>query len=875
MSGNGRVLVTGGTGTLGVATTRWLTRAGHDVVVFSRHEPHSLPGRAQFMKGDISDFESVTKAMADCDTVVHLAWMLSGSVTHEEAEPINLGGTCNVLAAMSETGCSRLVFASSVTAYGAHPDHPNPWKEHEKLDPAYGLVYEWHKVRAEELIEKSGVESVRVRPTVVVGRDAHNAPANVYRQLVIPDLGGAARIQTVHQDDVGRFFAQACDSDALGAVNLAAPEQLTWSEIAKLAGRLPVHTPARSLMFAVRGAARLVPAAHSAPDLFDIWMNWPIADTTRLTEDFGFRLAYSSADAIADQGRNSASHIVLGMREFRKPTRLDRATLYRPAQGDNAGRSVAVLDAAQAGEFDTVEADPHYPEWTCANLAEAFPGPMTPLSLHLCRDALFLSADLVARLLPLNERIRENIRRRQLGIFGHRFYQNVSVLHEMAGSVPGMTPEDYDHQINGHPYPDGFQRPRLRPADLVAYAKFAVSAGPRLAGLDRAVYERESRAADLARGGDPLPTLSDEALGARIEILWDETLKAWQVGNLCTFLVSAPAALLERRYGSSAVATAHRDSESLSSSRLLTGVKDLAGLAAEHPAALRILEKGVAPGSWPEMQDADPDYAARVSVLINACGHRGPGETELANRVYADSPELLLAAIAGAVHAPPLPKKQHVPTDRVGGLLARVAWSAIARRERSRDATTKITHQLRLALREWGRRLTATGRLAEVDDVFYLTPEELFAAGGDNKPTIARRRAERDRLRAAVYPLRFTQPLAGTDEPSEESQGTAVSGIAAGPGVVKGRVRILRMPGDDLDAGEVLVASATDTGWTPFFGMAVAVVTDIGGMMSHAAIVAREFGIPAVVGTVNATSALRNGQLVQVDGTSGIVTVLE
>jgi phosphoenolpyruvate synthase/pyruvate phosphate dikinase len=76
-------------------------------------------------------------------------------------------------------------------------------------------------------------------------------------------------------------------------------------------------------------------------------------------------------------------------------------------------------------------------------------------------------------------------------------------------------------------------------------------------------------------------------------------------------------------------------------------------------------------------------------------------------------------------------------------------------------------------------------------------------------------------------------------------------------GIVRGRVRIMVDAGDDLEPGEVLVANATDTGWTPFFGCAAAVVTNVGGVMSHAAIVAREFGIPAVVNTVDATRRLK------------------
>ena len=226
---------------------------------------------------------------------------------------------------MAESGCQRLVFASSVTAYGAHANHPQPWLEDEKLSPAYGLVYEWQKAQAEALIVDSGVEAVRVRPTVVVGRDAHNAPANVYRQLAVPSLGGAAKIQMIHQDDVGRFFAQACESTAVGAVNLAADDVLPWAEVARLARRPAAPTPPRLVVPAVRAISRIARVARSAPELIDLFLHWPIADTTRLKEDFGYRLGYTSAEAIADQGRHSTNHIVLGMKEIRRPTKLDNS----------------------------------------------------------------------------------------------------------------------------------------------------------------------------------------------------------------------------------------------------------------------------------------------------------------------------------------------------------------------------------------------------------------------------------------------------------------------------------------------------------------------------------------------------------------------
>jgi rifampicin phosphotransferase len=103
-----------------------------------------------------------------------------------------------------------------------------------------------------------------------------------------------------------------------------------------------------------------------------------------------------------------------------------------------------------------------------------------------------------------------------------------------------------------------------------------------------------------------------------------------------------------------------------------------------------------------------------------------------------------------------------------------------------------------------------------------------------------------------------------------------VAGFPGAPGVVEGIARVIRSPeqGDRLQPGDVLVTTVTNVGWTPLFPRAAAVVTDLGAPLSHASIVARELGIPAVVGTGNATMRLRVGVRVRVDGERGTVEVL-
>jgi rifampicin phosphotransferase len=176
-----------------------------------------------------------------------------------------------------------------------------------------------------------------------------------------------------------------------------------------------------------------------------------------------------------------------------------------------------------------------------------------------------------------------------------------------------------------------------------------------------------------------------------------------------------------------------------------------------------------------------------------------------------------------------------------------------------------------------------------------LTIEEIVSLlGGERGPLayLPKRREIDDRYRAypphpAVIAGRF-EPAAWAADPRRRSaafDGQAeiamplapgsgvITGFAGAAGIVEGVVRVLASPegGDQLQAGEVLVTTTTNVGWTPLFPRAAAIVTDVGAPLSHAAIVARELGIPAVVGTGDATMRLKTGDWVRVDGGRGIV----
>jgi phosphohistidine swiveling domain-containing protein len=192
---------------------------------------------------------------------------------------------------------------------------------------------------------------------------------------------------------------------------------------------------------------------------------------------------------------------------------------------------------------------------------------------------------------------------------------------------------------------------------------------------------------------------------------------------------------------------------------------------------------------------------------------------------------------------------------------------------------------MRRAVVRIGKELASQGRLANIDDVFFLTRAEVLTALTTTQPKlvdVGQRRATREAQARLVPPLivgRFGPILRRVWETfpklvgAVRSERAIVTGSPASAGRATGVARVIRGPDefDTLLPGEVLVAPLTAPAWTPLFTLAAAVVTDVGGAAAHASIIAREFGIPAVVGCGDATTRLRTGMRVTVDGSTGNV----
>ena len=293
------------------------------------------------------------------------------------------------------------------------------------------------------------------------------------------------------------------------------------------------------------------------------------------------------------------------------------------------------------------------------------------------------------------------------------------------------------------------------------------------------------------------------------------------------------------------------------------------------------------------------------SDFMTRHGHHCRAEIELHNPRWSESSDYVLRLLRGYIScidkADPLENREEVVRQRrsleqrcrrqlrnpikrklFNHLLVRSRNAAVFR-ENIKSEIIKLLTTMRKLLVELGTRLCANKVLADPDDIFFLKMEEIGpVAGGraefDVKNVIAERRAEYDKWNSITPP----DVIVGRFDPDDyvpeqvETDVDVLKGLAVSPGVATGKARVILRTDSDtqLEAGEVLVAPFTDPGWTPYFLPAVGIVMNQGSLLSHGAIVAREYGIPAVVNVGSATQIIKTGQTIEVDGNQGTIKIL-
>lgn len=572
-------------------------------------------------------------------------------------------------------------------------------------------------------------------------------------------------------------------------------------------------------------------------------------------------------------------------------------------------RAVTSDAVVAGGDADTV--------WSSANVGEALPGVATPLTWSVA--GAYSEAGFRRAFATLGCRVSRNAR--LVGNVAGRFYLNLSQFMRIAAQVPWLDPRTLVELGGGY----GGDELAEQVSDVSRrsfYLRLPLTAA-RLAEeqlrIDDVVmrFEREAERFARAHASLDLEILPDAALAKRLVAVQKLLAETGDVMLTCASSSLGTHLVLERILGRVApigggrlAQTLVRGIRDLESARPGIAIMQVARLVAEDPA----LRGAIEAGTITTLDEVSEGPAKRaLERFLDLYGDRAVREVELSTPRWREDLDTVFGLLRVALRsgskdveaqiararesavaemARLRPRLGLVEQSLVRHLVAR-AQKAARLRERMRAWVTRVLGMLR------GVALAANARLCRlcpelvlldgtpvsaaapaIESVFFLTLEEILdtlsQTRSDFVPLVRARRAEYARDLARPDPpatfTGFPPPLV-----LPPAAGPSIEGTAASPGVVEGPARVLRSIDamDELEPGEILVVHSTDVGWTPLFLVAAGVVTELGGPLSHAAIVAREFGVPSVVNAAGATVILRTGDRVRVDGDRGRVEKLE
>ena len=490
--------------------------------------------------------------------------------------------------------------------------------------------------------------------------------------------------------------------------------------------------------------------------------------------------------------------------------------------------------------------------------------------------------------------------------FAGYLYGNVSLVRSVVARTPGLTVSDVDRQLFGLSDAPPHRRGSGDRSVRAALRALSALGGGILRPNDRRLIDSRALADEFV-GAAPDPATASTAALLELVRSADAQLERF-MHDLLTVgsLAGMSRSMLER------LVAGLGDDDLVN--RLTSGLGTIE--SAEPPADLWRLGRLVAasPEVGAEFDAGTDGLLERLAIVPDASefldrfaefrrrhGARGPDEWELRSSTWGTDPKIALNTIDRLRSAPddrdPVTVGGALSIDRDARAVATraalprrkrrsfdMAMRGVATYEAQREgikaAFVRLLFPVRLALAELARRSVFSH-----DDAFLLTVDELADALVDPEPfreVVAERRIRHDYLQARVPPFWFegeipdpsTWPLrSNLRRPDPTAR--ELTGIGVCSGTATGTARVVTDPADpgDLQPGDILVAPITDPAWTPLFLAVAGVVVDVGAHLSHAAIVSRELGIPAVVSATGASSTIPDGARITVDGSQGVVTV--
>ncbi len=576
--------------------------------------------------------------------------------------------------------------------------------------------------------------------------------------------------------------------------------------------------------------------------------------------------------------------------------------------------------------------------WDNSNIAESYGGMTTPLTFTFAQHAYDSAYRQFFRLLAIPDRVaaaHDETFRNMLGLIRGRIYYNLLNWYRLLALLPGFRinrrfmeqmmgvkealPESVLADVRG-------AQTGSRLADALAVARTSAALAWHHLTL-RARMRRFYHVLDDALASDPqrLAGLGPDEIVREYRRLEQRLVNDWDAPLINDFFAMIFYGLLRRACNTwcgDSAGTLQNDllcgQGGMISTRPAAAIRALAVAAAAEPALVEALANAPTSDALAALR-RDSRVNELLENYMREFGDRCDGELKLESPTLRDDPSMLLRAV-GRLAAQALPASadatglhpslRAAAEQRVATALARAplrramfAWivknarGRIVDRENLRFGRTRLFGRIRAIFIALGRCFAERGLLDEPRDIFYLELDEALGeverpdAAVDLKARVAARKAEFERYRQMPPPPdRFVThgPVDGADvsidveDPpipngaAPRATGETRTGTGCCPGVVRGTVRVVRDPhAATLHKGDVLVAERTDPSWVMLFPAASGILVERGSLLSHAAIVAREMGIPAIVSIEGLTSWLKDGDHVEFDGATGVLTRIQ
>lgn len=558
-------------------------------------------------------------------------------------------------------------------------------------------------------------------------------------------------------------------------------------------------------------------------------------------------------------------------------------------------RPVTALSGVHFNELDTVKGESN-DIWTLGNIGEMMPGVATPLTSSVSAEAIDYGMVLLAQRGGAF-RMRDRSGPRYIQMFYNRLFINMSNMMDYPKKIWLNKPEDVQFALSGKVF-DGL--PAVLPE-----ASFPV----RFLNFIRQI-------STTLRAGRYLEELRSLEAGFRIDISLPaaELHEKLEEGRL----------LLGIGFGHHLMASAQSGTMYSAFMRIMTGDKRKPGASDHHIATMLLLDipeiesadavktlerfaktirshkefcemfiQSASAGALELIEKNSPEeIREQFRLFLERHGHRCVRESELREKTWAEKPVQLIQILQTRVKAGEVRHVAHDTKKEITLALSKLrpvtriilrsmiptARKAVARREITKALSIKMVDTIRRGYNALALKLISEQLLDDPDQVYFLTHEEIGKLIADKDPGWKTKAARRRELLAETDKLFFEEISFGIPEPLEEEQPFELkegqlAGTPVSSGIVEATVRIIHTLEDaeQLKEGEIMVASFTDIGWTPYFSIIAGLITEIGSPLSHGAVVAREYGIPAVVAAKGAKKFLKTGEKIRLDGEQGLI----